>query len=579
MASLLATLNALDLRKKIILAAAAIATVALVLYVARAATEPNMALLYGGLDSKTSGEVVSALEQLGVPTQIRGDQILVPAGERDRARLALAKDGLPAQGQAGYELLDNLSGFGTTSEMFEAAYWRSKEGELARTILSVPGVRSARVHIGASARRPFSRASERSSAAVTVKTNGSPLSETSAYSIRYLVALAVADLDAAQVAVIDAQYGVVLRPGDDAGSPFSDESADRRAARLKAELEDLLSVRVGEGAVRISVTVETTNETETVSESIIDPESQVPTTSETEEITENSVGGPGAVTVASNLPDGDQANANGRQSNREQTRETVAFEYSKTQRSKVIEAGAIKRLGVAVLVDEVTSVDADGAVTSAPREPEELAAIEDLVKSAVAFNADRGDVVTVESMRFTAPPGVGVEAEDGAFDRFLSENLMSVIQLAILGAVAVALGLFVVRPILTAAAEPALPQPDGSFGALADGREGDGSVGALEGSADGAATPALGSIGDEGGLAVSSVAADGEAASAAGPALTGTAAALAAAAADGDPAAEAVSKSTVELLRDAVGSKSEESVALLKRWLHMPPEPAVGGAK
>ena len=228
------TWSQLSTQKKVILVGAVAATLALVLMLARVASTPSMALLYGGLDQQTAGEVVAALDGMNVPSEVRGDSIYVPAGQRDRVRLSLAQQGLPQKGQAGYELLDQLSGFGTTSEMFQAAYWRAKEGELARTLLSHPGVQSARVHIGANARRPFERSNGISTASVTVSMKGgAPLEEDAAVSMRFLVALAVANLDPTQVGVIDARNGVVLRPGDEARE--LDVGARRRAARRAAE--------------------------------------------------------------------------------------------------------------------------------------------------------------------------------------------------------------------------------------------------------------------------------------------------------------------------------------------------------
>ena len=99
-----------------------------------------MALIYGGLDSAQAGEVIAGIERAGVPYEVRGDAIYVASDQRDRLRMDLAAEGLPAAGSTGYELLDGMSGFGTTSQMFDAAYWRAKEGELARTILALPNV-------------------------------------------------------------------------------------------------------------------------------------------------------------------------------------------------------------------------------------------------------------------------------------------------------------------------------------------------------------------------------------------------------------------------------------------------------
>ena len=116
----------------------ALAIVASIFGISRVATAPSYAMLYSGLDAAASGEVIAELEAEGVPYQVDGGSILVDRSARDRIRMSLAGKGLPAGGPAGYEILDNLSGFGTTSQMFDAAYWRAKEGELARTITGSP---------------------------------------------------------------------------------------------------------------------------------------------------------------------------------------------------------------------------------------------------------------------------------------------------------------------------------------------------------------------------------------------------------------------------------------------------------
>ena len=112
-----------------------------------ASNRTDMALLYGGLDGAQSGAIMEEVEKSGVPYQVRGDSIWVDAARRDQLRMTLAGLGLPNAGGAGYEILDGMSGFGTTSQMFDAAYWRAKEGELARTILALPNVKTARVHL------------------------------------------------------------------------------------------------------------------------------------------------------------------------------------------------------------------------------------------------------------------------------------------------------------------------------------------------------------------------------------------------------------------------------------------------
>ena len=140
-------LRALGLQRQIMLGVAVLGVLGAMTFLVRGTMQPSMSLLYAGLDPVHAGEVISELDQLDVPYEIRGEAIFIAQNVRDRTRFALARDGLPRQSIQGYELLDDVNGFSVTSEMYNAAYWRAKEGELTRTILTTPGVDSARVHI------------------------------------------------------------------------------------------------------------------------------------------------------------------------------------------------------------------------------------------------------------------------------------------------------------------------------------------------------------------------------------------------------------------------------------------------
>ncbi|MEM9147642.1 MAG: flagellar basal-body MS-ring/collar protein FliF [Pseudomonadota bacterium] len=457
MEQLLRTWRALDLRRRAFLIGAGVLSLVAVLSLAQLATRPAMALLYSGLDPATAGEVVGRLEQLGVPSEVRGDAIFVVEGERDRVRLSLAREGLPRQGQAGYELLDGMSGFSATSDMFNAAFWRAKEGELARTILAAPGVRAARVHIAVPSRRPFARESAPPTASVTVSMAGGALTQSQARAFRYLVALSVPNLNPEQVAVIDSRTGIVLAPGEEGGGRDSDTAAAERETRLKAEIEQLIAARVGRDRARVSVTVETDREAETVVETVIDPDSRVTISLDNEEITDSSSGSAGNVTVASNLPAGDAENNPSRQSARSETRERANYDYSELRRERVRQAGAIRRISVAVLVDGLVEDGADGTPVWQPRPEAELAALSELVKAAIGFDAERGDIVTVESMAFQPDATPGELAEASPILRFVERNALTLIQIAVLAIVSVVLALTVVRPLLMRREEPEGP--------------------------------------------------------------------------------------------------------------------------
>jgi len=433
------------MRRRIIVIGAAIAVFAAVLMMARTTGAKSMALLYAGLDNATAGDVVTALEQRGVQYDVRGGSIFVPQTERDQLRMTLASEGLPANSAQGYELLDNLSGFGTTSQMFDAAYWRAKEGELARTILASPHIRSARVHISATSAQPFRR-EQTPTAAVNVTTVNGGMDAQQADALRFLIASAVPGLAPKDVAVIDGVGGLISGAETDAATPNSQD----RVAELRNRVERLLAARVGSGNAVVEVSVDTVTETESIVERSFDPDTRVAISTEVQESSsssQDSLGGD--VTVASNLPDGDAAGGGGAATNdNTESRAITNYEVSETQREILRSPGAISRISVAVLVNGVETTNEDGTVEIIPRPAEELEDLRVLVASAVGLNADRGDEITIRSMAFEAVPELGTEAGDGTSPS-APLDIMALVQTGVLAIVALILGLFVVRPILT----------------------------------------------------------------------------------------------------------------------------------
>jgi len=523
--------NALDTRRRLIVGAATLGMFAAVLGLARLAATPSMSLLYAGLDAAAAGEVIAALDQRGIAHEVRGDAIFVPAPGRDGLRMTLAGEGLPANSNRGYELLDGLSGFGTTSQMFDAAYWRAKEGELARTILAHPGVSAARVHLATSGSNPFQR-DIRHSASVSVTTGGQGLSPRHARALQFLVASAVAGLAPEDVAVIDSEGGLVGAAED---TPAN--APDDRAEALRLRALRLLEARVGAGNAVVEVTLETETRSEKLRERRFDPESRVAISTDTEENIESASGTDGTVTVASNLPEGDAGGDADSQSNREETRERVNYEVSTTEREVITGPGAIRRMSVAVLVNARPAAAADAP----PRPEEELAALRDLVASAVGLDTERGDSLTLRSLPFETAGPAGTEATPGLIDR-LAVDTMSLVQALVLGLVALVLGLFVLRPMLMRPAAapprigaPARPEPAADAGAEAP-------------------SPLTGEIDegefDESGLSLVS----GEGATAQAP----RGALARSAPRPEDPVAR---------LRAMIGERQEETVEILRTWL------------
>lgn len=440
---------ALQPRQRLIAMLALGAMVATVFGLFQAARSPTMETLYAGLDPKASAEVAAAVQGMGVEVAVEGSAVRVPAADRDRVRMALAAAGLPRNGPQGYELLEGLDNFGTTSEMFAATYWRAKEGELARTILAAPGVRSARVHIANPQGRPFQR-SVRPSASVTVTMGSGALSSGQAEAMRYLVASAVSGLDAKDVAVIDAANGTVLRAGESADGADAPLPGAARELQLRAEIERLLAARVGDGKAIVTVAVETTSESESVVERRLDPSSRVAISTDTRETTSQGTGGAGgAATVASNLP-AEAGGGQGSSHSRTETEERVNFEVSETKREVLRRAGDVKRITVAVLVDGIATVGPNGQRVWAPRPEVEVGQLRDLVRSAIGYDEARGDVVTVETLEFAERTVEGTVAEAGV-SQFLERHGMQLVQVLALAAVGLGLVLFVLRPLLRAA--------------------------------------------------------------------------------------------------------------------------------
>ncbi len=450
--NIVAIWSGLSFARRAVVVAATVGVFAAVLMLGRAGTQPDLALLYADLDPATAGSVIAALDAEGVTYRVEGSAIRVDAARRDALRMMLAAQGLPTATGAGYEILDGLTGFGTTAQMFDAAYWRAKEGELARTILGNPAVRSVRVHIAAGPDQPFVTEA-RPTASVTVTTFGGSLSDDQARAIRHLVAAAVRGMTVDDVTLVDAMTGRISGAGDDRTLTTA---AETRAKAIREAVERLLAARVGQGRAVVEVNLDLVTVREEITERVIDPESRVAISSETEERTSSANQREGQVTVASNLPEGDAAPGPQDQSQASEQRERFNYEVSETQRAILRLPGDIRRMTVAVLVDGQQVTAADGTVTWQPRPDEELATLRDLVASAVGIDEARGDVLTLRSLQFQPAADAGTLAAAAGAAWPGGADLMRLAQLALVALVAIVLGLFVVRPIL---APRRLPSP------------------------------------------------------------------------------------------------------------------------
>ncbi|WP_439138827.1 flagellar basal-body MS-ring/collar protein FliF [Roseicyclus sp.] len=435
--------NGLDGRRRGVLVGGALALLFVLVLLGRSMTAPSYSLLYAGLDPAAAGDVIAAVEARGIAYRVQGDAILVDQRARDTLRMSLAGEGLPANGAAGYELLDSLSGFGTTSQMFDAAYWRAREGELARTIAASPHIRAARVHLANPGSDPFQPARE-VTASVALRPAATGLDPGHARALRFLVASSVPGLLPENVTVVDADSGQILG-GQEMMTPSADAAG--RAEDLRRNVERLLAARVGPGNAVVQVNVELDTTRETIRERLIDPDSRVAITTESDEMTNSSRDAAGGgVTVASNLPEGDATGDGESSAQQSETRERTTFDVSETQRELAREPGDIRRISVAVLINGVRVAGEDGIARIEPRPDNEIAALEALVRSTVGYDAERGDTVTLQSMAFDESV-MGTLAEPGFADR-LSLDLGRVLQTLVLAAAALFIAFGLLRPLL-----------------------------------------------------------------------------------------------------------------------------------
>lgn len=441
-------------------------------------TGGEMSLLYSDLDTADAGQITAKLESLQIPYELRanGTQIYVPSDRALRLRMSMAEEGLPAGGSVGYELFDHADALGTTNFVQNVNLVRALEGELARTIRSLDNVESARVHLVLPRRQLFSRDKEEPSASIVLKLRGR-FSAQQVVAVENLVASAVPGLKPTRISVVDDKGTLLARPDQDGAlGPTGTTAEEMRLSyenRMSQAIETLLERSVGVGKVRAEVTADMDFDRITTNSEIFDPDGQVVRSTQTVEEEANSTETEGAdqVSVTQNLPETQNAEAppGGPLSSNVSTRteETVNYEISKTVKSQVRESGIIKRLSVAVLVDGNYAEAADGATTYQPRTDAEMQQLEKLVKSAIGFDAQRGDTVELANMPF-APVEVG-DLTDAPMPLFglTKDDYLRIAEIVVLGVVGLLVLLLVVRPLVSRLIE-SLPRPQPQQEMLSD---------------------------------------------------------------------------------------------------------------
>lgn len=442
------------------IAAIVIFLISFFVYLATKLNTGNYAVLYTDLEMEDAKQIVQHLETANIKYRLtkNGTEILVPEEDVNKMRIDTADLAMASKGSnVGYEIFDNTDALGSTNFVQNVNLIRALEGELARTIRSVDHIKSARVHLVLPKREMFSREEQMPTASVVIKTDGGKLSLESIHSIQQLIAAAVPKLDVKNVSIVDSAGNLLT-------NNFEDEEAvtvaNNEALRLEQErkmslqVQNLLEKSVGEGKVRAQVNLDMDFDQIVTNEEIYDPDSQVVRSQAT--VTDNSttdnVEQP--VSVAQNIPNGDMVAAGtGSVSRKSRTEETVNYEISKVVRNKVKNSGTIKRLGVAVIVDGIYERNAEGKVVYRDRTPEEMEQIRSLVKSAVGFDAERGDMVEVANMKFASNQPEIETVSEVLIMGFTKDELIRIAEGIGVAIVAILVILLVIRPLINNAFE------------------------------------------------------------------------------------------------------------------------------
>ena len=410
----------LPLPRQIGLIGAVVAIVVLTVLVLLWAQKPIYKGLYNNLEMRDAGEIVQAIEQLNIPYKLdeKNGTIMVPASKVHEVRLQLAAQGLPRSGGVeGFELLDKQQGFGVSRFMESARYQRAIEGELARSIATMENVRSARIHLAIPKQSVFIRDREKPTASVVVNVyRGQPPTERQVQAIVHLVASSVPGLAADRVTVVD-QTGQLLTNKDKTTDLDLSNQQFAYTRRIEqsyiSRIEAILAPILGNKGVKAQVsaeldftrlerTQESYNPDATVIRSEQRSDEQVFDGAETgiPGALANEPPGAGLAPELVNPADGQP----GGTPLRSKRNSTINYEVDKTISHIRNPVGVVRRLSVAVVVDDRLSTNEDGELVRTPRSQEELARLTALVKEAVGFNAQRDDSVNVINAAFVAEP-------------------------------------------------------------------------------------------------------------------------------------------------------------------------------
>lgn len=415
--------NELSQRQKLASAAAVAVAIAMLVGVWLWSRAPDYAVLFSNLEERDGGAIVTALQQQNVPYKFSpgGHAILIPSSMVHDVRLRLAAQGLPKGGLVGFELMENQK-LGVSQFHEQVNFQRALEGELARTIQSIASVASARVHLAMPKQSGFLRDEQKPSASVMVNLHaGRTMDATQVAGIVHLIASSVPQLANDRVSVIDQNGALLTNPSDPMRKVGLDATqlsyVDEVESGFIRRIETILTPIIGADNFKAQVTadidfnqVEATAETYRPNPS---PEQAIRSQQTAEQGSPYPIaqGVPGALsnqppvpaTAPITSPNVSGAGGNGATALNGSRTATINYELDRTVQHTKQAMGQVRRLSVAVVVNQRTETLPKGGERAVPLSDEEMARIRNLVREAVGFNERRGDSLNVSAAPFAAP--------------------------------------------------------------------------------------------------------------------------------------------------------------------------------
>lgn len=478
-------LSALGPRRLAALGVAAFMIVLSIGLGAKFVNRPAYETLYVGLERDDINRIGIVLADAAISYDVdsSGTSVLVEAGKTSKARMILAEKGLPGSSGSGYELFDNLGSLGLTSFMQEVTKVRVLEGEIARSIQAISGIKAARVHIVQPDNRSFGSRNRQASASVLVRTNGSQGSK-AAFAIRHLVAAAVPQLLLENVTVLDAS-GQLLASGEDpATSSLNNSMTIQKMVedQLKSNVTTALSPYLGAMNFRVNVQATVDTDRRQTEETIFDPDSRVERSVQvvrTQDSTSQKSSSEPA-SVDQNLPNAEpEAATAGPQTSAESERreETTNYELNSKKVATVSNGFEVKKLSASIILNRQRLEDVLGAGFTQDQLDERMTQIKRVAMAAMGFDEKRGDMIDVAAVEFVDEFQTGAIAEPTLMEKVTEQlgTMINSIAFLIGSVLLIFMGLRPLIKALTKSPEPEQPA------VLADETEEDPALFAAEG--------------------------------------------------------------------------------------------------